>query len=120
MARKLRVEYPGAIYHVMNRGDRREAIFTEDQDRLLFLETLGEACVKTDWQVHAWCLMGNHFCRAAQRGPHKLRIAVRLREETTMTLAWMAQRLSMGAASHVACLLYRQAKKLENSENALF
>jgi len=57
MARKLRVEYEGAIYHVMNRGDRREPIFKDDQDRELFLETLGEACLKTDWQVHAWCLI---------------------------------------------------------------
>ena len=61
MARKLRVEYEGAIYHVMNRGDRREPIFREDADRALFLETLGQACRKTDWQVHAWCLMRNHF-----------------------------------------------------------
>ena len=61
MARKLRVQYPGAIYHVMNRGDRREAIFTDDHDRQLFLGTLEEACQKTDWQVHAWCLMHNHF-----------------------------------------------------------
>jgi putative transposase len=61
MARKLRVEYPGAIYHVMNRGDRREAIFKDDQDRERFLETLGETCAKTGWQAHAVCLMGNHF-----------------------------------------------------------
>lgn len=61
MARKLRVEYPGAIYHVMNRGDRREEIFKDDKDRERFLETLGEVCVKTGWQVHALCLMGNHF-----------------------------------------------------------
>jgi putative transposase len=61
MARKLRLQYPGAIYHVMNRGDRREAIFHNDQDRLLFLDTLAEACEKTDWQIHAWCLMNNHF-----------------------------------------------------------
>ena len=61
MARKLRVEYPGAIYHVMNRGDRREAIFKDDQDRQCFLATLGEACAKTGWQVHALCLMLNHF-----------------------------------------------------------
>ncbi|HTY88408.1 MAG TPA: transposase [Candidatus Acidoferrum sp.] len=61
MARKLRVEYPGAMYHVMNRGDRREPIFWDDQDRNRFLETLGEACAKADWQVHAYCLMGNHF-----------------------------------------------------------
>jgi putative transposase len=61
MARKLRVQYPGAIYHVMNRGDRREPIFKDDQDRRRFLETLGEACGKTGWQVHAYCLMLNHF-----------------------------------------------------------
>jgi putative transposase len=61
MARKLRVEYEGAIYHVMNRGDRREAIFLDDEDHQRFLTTLGEACVKTGWQVHAFCLMGNHF-----------------------------------------------------------
>ena len=61
MARKLRVQYPGAIYHVMSRGDRREAIFQDDTDRELFLQTLEEACGKTDWQVHAWCLMSNHF-----------------------------------------------------------
>jgi len=61
MARKLRVQYPGAIYHVMNRGDRREPIFNDDKDRLLFLDTLAEACQKTDWQIHAWCLMHNHF-----------------------------------------------------------
>jgi len=61
MARKLRVQYPGAIYHVMNRGDRREPIFKDDQDRRRFLETLGEACDKTGWQVHAYCLMLNHF-----------------------------------------------------------
>ncbi len=61
MARKLRVQYPGAIYHVMNRGDRREDIFKNDFDRQCFLETLGEACGKTQWEIHAYCLMSNHF-----------------------------------------------------------
>ena len=61
MPRKLRLEYPGAIYHVMNRGDRREDIFRDDQDRRRFLATLTEACAKTEWQVHAYCLMRNHF-----------------------------------------------------------
>src|SRR5437667_376121 len=61
MPRKLRLEYEGAIYHVMNRGDRREPIFKDDQDRELFLKTLEECCAKTDWQVHAFCLMANHF-----------------------------------------------------------
>jgi hypothetical protein len=53
MARKLRVEYPGAIYHVMNRGDRREPIFRDEEDRRCFLRTLGEACAKTGGQVFA-------------------------------------------------------------------
>ena len=61
MARKLRIQYPGAVYHVMNRGDRREPIFHDDADRQRFIETLGEACVKSGWQVHAYCLMPNHF-----------------------------------------------------------
>src|SRR5438132_8198755 len=61
MPRKLRVEYPGAIYHVMSRGDRREDIYLNDVDRHDFLKTLAEACEKTGWQVHAYCLMRNHF-----------------------------------------------------------
>lgn len=50
MPRAMRVEYPGAIYHVMDRGDRQD-----------LLKTLAEACRKTDWQVRAYCLMRNHF-----------------------------------------------------------
>ena len=61
MPRQLRIEYPGAIYHVMNRGDRREPIFEDDIDRQRIVTTLGEVCAKTDWQVHAYCLMTNHF-----------------------------------------------------------
>jgi putative transposase len=61
MPRKIRVEYPGAIYHVLSRGDRREDIFLDDVDRQDFLKTLAEACQKTGWQVHAYCLMPNHF-----------------------------------------------------------
>src|SRR5438876_6179162 len=45
----------------MNPGDRREPIIRDDVDRQRFLETFGEACIKTGWQVHAWCLMPNHF-----------------------------------------------------------
>ena len=48
MARKLRVEFEGGVYHVMNRGDQRERIFEDDEDRRLFLATLGEACAKTE------------------------------------------------------------------------
>ena len=61
MPRKPRVEYPGAMYHVMSRGDRREDIFLDDVDRQDFIKTLAEACQKTGWQVHAYCLMRNHY-----------------------------------------------------------
>jgi REP element-mobilizing transposase RayT len=57
----VRIEYEGARYHVMSRGDRREDIVTDDGDRQEFLRALGEACQKTGWQVHAYCLMTNHF-----------------------------------------------------------
>jgi|SRR5665213_3497543 len=61
MSRALRIEYPGAIYHVMSRGDHREPIYYDDFDRRRFLVTLDEVCRKTDWQIHAYCLMLNHF-----------------------------------------------------------
>src|SRR5882724_10597489 len=61
MPRQLRIQYEAAIYHLMSRGDRREEIFRDDLDRQGFLQALGAACEKTGWQVHAYCLMGNHF-----------------------------------------------------------
>lgn len=61
MARPLRIEYAGAIYHLVSRGDRREGIAHNDDDREHFLEVLGRTCGRTGWQVHAYCLMSNHF-----------------------------------------------------------
>ena len=61
MPRPLRIQYEGALYHVTGRGDRREAIFLCDQDRIEFLRTFGQACLKTGWLAHTYCLMTNHF-----------------------------------------------------------
>jgi len=61
MPRKLRLEYPGAVYHVTNRGDRGGLVFADDEDRERFLATLGEAAVKAGWIVHAYCLLPDHF-----------------------------------------------------------
>jgi REP element-mobilizing transposase RayT len=61
MPRQLRIEYPGAIYHLMSRGNREGNIFLEDADREDFLKTLAEACQKTGFQVHAYCLLSDHF-----------------------------------------------------------
>jgi REP element-mobilizing transposase RayT len=61
MARPLRIEFPGAIYHVTSRGDRRESIFEDDVDRERFLAVLDQATARFDAQVLAYCLMGNHY-----------------------------------------------------------
>ena len=61
MARKVRIEYPGAVYHVMSRGDRREEIFRSDRDRFRFLDTLAEVCDRTGFRVHSYVLMTNHY-----------------------------------------------------------
>ena len=61
MARQARVEYEGAMYHVMARGDRREAIVRDDEDRTTFIRTLGEAAEKTGMRIHAYALMSNHY-----------------------------------------------------------
>lgn len=61
MARKLRVEYEGAIYHIVSRGNGRQDIYQDVNDRKTFLKTLGETCEKTGWRIHAYCLMNNHF-----------------------------------------------------------
>jgi REP element-mobilizing transposase RayT len=61
MARPLRLEFEGAIYHVTSRGNDRSPIFRDDSDRNRFLEVLGEIASVTRWSVHAYCLMGNHY-----------------------------------------------------------
>ena len=66
MPRPLRLEIPGGFYHLVNRGDRSEPIFLDDADRESFLEVLGEACGKTGWRIHAFCLMPNHFHLVAE------------------------------------------------------
>ncbi len=61
MARPLRIEFPGAIYHVTSRGDRREAIFEDDADRETLLKVLGRTLERFDGRVLAYCLMDNHY-----------------------------------------------------------
>ncbi len=61
MARPLRIEFPGALYHVTARGDRREDIYEDDPDRQLFLSTLGECVEQFNWLCHTYCLMSNHY-----------------------------------------------------------
>jgi putative transposase len=61
MTRPLRLEFSGAIYHVTSRGDRQEPIFRTDGDRHAWLGVLATVCARFRWNVHAFCLMGNHY-----------------------------------------------------------
>src|SRR5881394_2798074 len=138
MARKHRLQYPGAIYHVMNRGDRQEPIFEDDADRERFLETLAEACLKTGWQVHAYCLMGNHFHLVADTPQANLVAGMQwllstytarfnrrhrrfgqlfsgryksLIVDGSGSKRWIANQLSMGSVSNVTFCLKRGRKR---------
>ena len=61
MARPLRLEYLGAVYHLTSRGDRREAIFRDDDDRQAFLDVLGLGLARFGASALAYCLMGDHY-----------------------------------------------------------
>ena len=61
MARPLRIEFSGALYHITSRGDGRGSIYSDDEDRELFLSLLGDTCERFNWRCHAYCLMGNHY-----------------------------------------------------------
>jgi len=61
MARPLRLEFPGALYHVTSRGNGQEAIYLDDGDRKMFLLTLEDVCRRYHWIIYAYCLMGNHY-----------------------------------------------------------
>jgi putative transposase len=60
MVRPLRIEYPGAVYHITSRGDRREPIAKDDLDRATFFTILSQAFDRFDAHALAYCLMGNH------------------------------------------------------------
>ena len=61
MARPLRIEFPGAVYHVTSRGNARQNIFFDDVDRQVFLKVLGNVVEKYNWLCHAFCLLDNHY-----------------------------------------------------------
>jgi REP element-mobilizing transposase RayT len=61
MARPLRIEYAGALYHVTSRGNRRENIYQEDDDREFWLKVFSQVCSRFNWLCYAWCLMDNHY-----------------------------------------------------------
>jgi len=69
MARPWRIEYEGAYYHILSRGNDRKEIFYGDEDKTLFLETVGEMSDRFEVDVFAFVLMSNHYLCGA---PHKM------------------------------------------------
>lgn len=68
MARPLRLEFAGALYHVTARGDGREDIYLAGGDRRLFLDVLGGVWERFNWSVHVYCPMTNHYlCEASHK-----------------------------------------------------
>lgn len=61
MTRPLRIQFPGALYHITSRGDRREAIYLDDEDRQIWINILASVCERYNWKVHAYCQMTNHY-----------------------------------------------------------
>jgi REP-associated tyrosine transposase len=61
MARQLRIEFAGALYHITSRGNAQEVIFLNDEDRTEFLSLLNKTCHRFNWYCHAYCLMDNHY-----------------------------------------------------------
>ena len=61
MARPLRLELAGGLYHVTSRGNRREDIYVDNQDREEWLSLLGRVCYRFNWRCHVYCLMDNHY-----------------------------------------------------------
>ena len=61
MARPLRIEFDGAVYHITSRGNAREPVFITDANRSVFLDILKKTCKRFNWFCHAYCLMDNHY-----------------------------------------------------------
>jgi REP element-mobilizing transposase RayT len=66
VARPLRIEFPGALYHVTSRGDRQEPVYEDDEDRRTHLGILGAVVERYGWLCYAYCLMGNHYHRVIE------------------------------------------------------
>jgi len=91
MPRKIRVEFPGAVYHVISRGDRQEAIFLDDVGCHDFLKTLAEELARLGWSEE-------ELARRRKGDPGKMALERRLRRETTLTVQALAARLHLGTS----------------------
>ena len=77
MARPLRLEFAGAVYHLTSRGNARQKVFFTDDDRQLFLDTLAQVVSRYGWICHAYCLMANHYHLLVETPKANLSIGMR-------------------------------------------
>ncbi len=77
MSRPLRLEFPGALYHVIARGNRKGTIFHDTRDRNQWLHLMGEVCQRHNTRIHAYCQMGNHYHLMAETPDGNLHRAMR-------------------------------------------
>lgn len=117
MSRPIRIEFPDALYHVTARGDRREDIFEDDQDRQAFLLTLEQVVAQFNWLCYAWCLMDNHYHLLIQTPDGNLSKGMRqLNGVTTQTSNRRHRRVGhLFQGRFKAILVYHDAYLLELS-----
>ena len=85
MARSLRIQYEGALYHVINRGNYRSDIYASDGAAQSFLSTVIEAVQRHGWQLHAYVIMRNHYHLAIETPLPNLTIGMRWLQSTAAT-----------------------------------
>jgi len=78
MARPLRIEFAGGLYHITSRGNAQQDIYTDNHDRAAFLELIDKTRARFVWQVHAYCLMGNHYHLLIETGTPTLARGMKL------------------------------------------
>ena len=108
MARSLRLEFPGAIYHVTSRGNARSAVFIDDEDRRLFLSCLSEVVTRFHWRCHAYCLMDNHYHLLIETPEANLSLGMRqlngVYTQCLRRLWWIVAELSCWRYAAMSCL----------------
>ena len=115
MARPLRIEYPGALYHVTSRGNARENIFLSDADRYAFLDILANTITKYNWLCHAFCLLDNHYHAIIETPDPNLSLGMR-QLNGVYTQAFNRRHLRVGhvfQGRYKAILLERESYLLE-------
>ena len=94
MARQLRLEYPGALYHLTARGNEQQTIFHDDVDRQQFVRLFGQEILQQRWRCYAYCLMGNHYHLLVETPePNLSRGMRRLNGRDTQRFNWRHQRV---------------------------